>query len=70
MKSGTIEATVLSPEESLVAQKMGYSVLLDFTAKGIEFPHVNVVARENYLEKQTTNREDFYAGVYRLGPIL
>jgi len=52
MKSGAIQATVLSPEETVVAQKMGYSVLLDFIEKGIEFPHVNVVVRDEYLESQ------------------
>ena len=53
LKSGAIQATVLSPEEVLVAQKMGYSVLLDFIEKGIEFSHVNVVAREDTLETQS-----------------
>jgi NitT/TauT family transport system substrate-binding protein len=52
LKSGAIHATVLSPEETLVAQKMGFSVLLDFIEKGIEFPHVNVVARDDYLESR------------------
>ena len=52
MKSGAIAATVLSPEEALVAQKMGYGVLLDFIDKGIEFPHVNFVARDDYLDSQ------------------
>ena len=53
MKSGAIHATVLSPEEAVVAQKMGYGVLLDFIEKGIEFPHVNFVARDDYLESQS-----------------
>ena len=52
LTSGAIQATVLSPEEALVAQKMGFAVLFDFTEKGIEFPHVNLVAREDYLETQ------------------
>jgi NitT/TauT family transport system substrate-binding protein len=52
MKSGAIAATVLSPEEALVAQKMGYAVLFDFIDKGIEFPHVNFVARDDYLDSQ------------------
>lgn len=52
MKSGAIHATVLSPEEAVVAQKMGYGVLLDFIEKGVEFPHVNFVARDDYLESQ------------------
>jgi NitT/TauT family transport system substrate-binding protein len=52
MKSGAIQATVLSTEETVVAQKMGYAVLLDFIEKGIEFPHVNVVVRDDYLESE------------------
>jgi NitT/TauT family transport system substrate-binding protein len=52
LQSGAIQATVLSPEETLVAQKLGFGVLLDFIEKGIEFPHVNFVAREDYLETQ------------------
>lgn len=52
MHSGAIAATVLSPEEAVVAQKMGYVVLLDFIEKGIEFPHVNFVARDDYLDSQ------------------
>ncbi|HEY7166380.1 MAG TPA: ABC transporter substrate-binding protein [Candidatus Binatia bacterium] len=53
MKAGTIDATVLSPEEALAAQKVGLNPLLDFVAKGFEFPHVLVVAREDYLQTQT-----------------
>jgi len=59
MKSGAIQATVLSPEETLVAQKMGYGILLDFIEKGIEFPHVNVVARDDFLETQPQTVRSF-----------
>ena len=59
LKSGAIQATVLSPEEAMVAQKMGFSVLLDFIEKGIEFPHVNVVARDDYLETQAQTVRTF-----------
>lgn len=52
MKSGAIQATVLSPEETLVAQKLAYGVLFDFIDRGIEFPFVNVVARDDHLETQ------------------
>jgi NitT/TauT family transport system substrate-binding protein len=52
LKAGSIEATVLSPEEALAAQKLGLNPLLDFVAKGVEFPHVNIVAREEYLQMQ------------------
>jgi NitT/TauT family transport system substrate-binding protein len=59
LKSGAIQGTVLSPEEALVAQKMGFMVLLDFIEKGIEFPHVNVVARDDYLETQPQTIRNF-----------
>jgi len=59
MKSGAIQATVLSPEETVVAQKMGYVVLLDFIEKGIEFPHVAVVVRDDYLENQAQTARVF-----------
>ena len=52
LKAGTIDATVLSPEEALAAQKVGMNTLLDFVAKGVEFPHVAMVAREEYLQAQ------------------
>jgi NitT/TauT family transport system substrate-binding protein len=59
LQSGAIQATVLSPEEALVAQKLGFGVLLDFIEKGIEFPHVNFVAREDYLETQAQTVKAF-----------
>jgi NitT/TauT family transport system substrate-binding protein len=59
MNSGAIHATVLSPEEAVIAQKMGYSVLLDFIDKGIEFPHVNFVARDDYLDSQAQTVRSF-----------
>ena len=59
MRSGAIQATVLSPEETLVAQKMGYGILLDFIEKGIEFPHVNVVVRDDFLETQPQTVRSF-----------
>jgi NitT/TauT family transport system substrate-binding protein len=52
LQASAIQATVLSPEEALVAQKMGFNVLFDFIEKGIEFPHVNFVGRDDYLESQ------------------
>jgi NitT/TauT family transport system substrate-binding protein len=61
LKAGTIDATVLSPEEALAAQKVGMNTLLDFVAKGVEFPHVNIVAREDYLQAQAPLVKRFMA---------
>jgi NitT/TauT family transport system substrate-binding protein len=52
LKTASIDATVLSPEEALAAQKFGLNPLLDFVASGVEFPHVNIVARQEYLQTQ------------------
>src|SRR5690348_2226247 len=52
LKAGTIDATVLSPEEALAAQNLGLRPLIDFVANGVEFPHVNLVAREEYLQAE------------------
>jgi NitT/TauT family transport system substrate-binding protein len=52
LRSGAIQATVLTPEEGIAAQKMGLNTLIDFMAKGVEFPHVSVVAREDTLQTQ------------------
>ena len=54
IKAGTIDATVLSPEEALAAQKLGLNPLLDFVARGFEFPHVMIVAREDFLQTQAS----------------
>ncbi|HTM08705.1 MAG TPA: ABC transporter substrate-binding protein [Verrucomicrobiae bacterium] len=62
LRSGAIQATVLTPEEGIVAQKMGMSTLLDFIAKGVEFPHVSVVAREDTLQAQAPLVRRFMAG--------
>ena len=61
LKAGTIDATVLSPEEAMAAQKLGLNALLDFVAKGVEFPHVNIVAREEYLQEQAPLVKRFMA---------
>jgi len=62
LRSGAIQATVLTPEEGIVAQKMGMSTLIDFIAKGVEFPHVSVVAREDTLQAQAPLVGRFMAG--------
>jgi NitT/TauT family transport system substrate-binding protein len=62
LRSGSIQATVLTPEEGLAAQKMGMNTLIDFIAKGVEFPHVSVVAREDSLQTQAPLVRRFMAG--------
>jgi len=37
------------------------NTLLDFVAKRVEFPHVNIVAREEYLQTQVPRVKRFMA---------
>ena len=52
MKTGAIDATVLVPELVLVGRKLGFNPLLDFVAKGIEYQHIGVASRTDYLKSQ------------------
>ena len=52
MKTGAIDATVLVPELVLVGRRLGFNPLLDFVAKGIEYQHIGVAARVDYLKSQ------------------
>jgi NitT/TauT family transport system substrate-binding protein len=65
LKSGTIHATILSPEEALVAQKVGLNPLLDFIEKGIEFPHVNFVARKSIFKPKDTSSSRLWRPMWR-----
>ncbi|HEY7167285.1 MAG TPA: ABC transporter substrate-binding protein [Candidatus Binatia bacterium] len=59
MKTGSIDATVLVPELVLVGRKFGFNPLLDFVAKGIEYQHIGVAARTDYLKSQSDTVKRF-----------
>jgi ABC-type nitrate/sulfonate/bicarbonate transport system substrate-binding protein len=52
MRTGAIDATVFVPELVLVGRKLGFNTLLDFVAKGIEYQHIGIAARTDYLKSQ------------------
>jgi NitT/TauT family transport system substrate-binding protein len=52
LKSGAVDATVLTPDVAFIGRKLGFNVLLDFVDKGIEYQHVGVGARTDYLKSQ------------------
>src|SRR5215467_3691939 len=59
MKTGAIDATVFVPELVLVGKKFGFNPLLDLVAKGIEYQHIGVAARTDYLKSQADNVRRF-----------
>jgi NitT/TauT family transport system substrate-binding protein len=52
LKSGAVDATVLTPDVAFIGRSLGFSALLDFVEKGIEYQHVGVGARVDYLKSQ------------------
>lgn len=52
LKSGAVDATVLTPDVAFIGRKLGFNVLLDFVDKGIEYQHVGVGSRVDYLKSQ------------------
>ena len=52
LKSGAVDATVLTPDVAFIGRKLGFNVLLDFVDQGIEYQHVGVGSRTDYLKSQ------------------
>jgi NitT/TauT family transport system substrate-binding protein len=52
LKSGAVDATVLTPDVAFIGRKLGFNALLDFVEKGIEYQHVGVGSRVDYLKTQ------------------
>jgi ABC-type nitrate/sulfonate/bicarbonate transport system substrate-binding protein len=52
LKTGVVDATVLTPELALVGSKLGYHTLYDLVEKGIEYLQIGVAARADYLKSQ------------------
>jgi ABC-type nitrate/sulfonate/bicarbonate transport system substrate-binding protein len=52
LKSGAVDATVLTPDVAFIGRSLGFNALLDFVEKGIEYQHVGVGARVDYLKSQ------------------
>lgn len=52
LKSGAIDATVLTPDVAFIGRKLGFNALLDFVEKGIEYQHIGIGSRIDYLKSQ------------------
>ena len=52
LKTGVVDATVLTPELALVGRKLGYHTLYDLVEKGIDYLQIGVAARTDYLKLQ------------------
>ncbi len=62
LKTGVIDATVLTPELVMITRKLGSRTLLDFVEKGIEYQHIAVIGRTEYLKAQSETVKRFMRG--------
>jgi NitT/TauT family transport system substrate-binding protein len=52
LKSGIVDATVVTPELVSLGQKLGYHTLFDLVEKDIEYLQIGIAARTDYLKSQ------------------
>ncbi len=62
LKTGAIDATVLTPELALITHKFGSRTLLDFVEKGMEYQHIALMGRSDFLKSQSELVKRFMAG--------
>lgn len=52
LRNGVVDATVLTPELTLLGRKLGYHTIFDLVEKDIEYLQIGVAARADYLKSQ------------------
>ncbi|MBI3015349.1 MAG: ABC transporter substrate-binding protein [Candidatus Tectomicrobia bacterium] len=52
MKAGGIQGTVISPPWTLTARKLGYNLLADLSALGLEYPHSLIASRKSFIKEK------------------
>ena len=62
LKTGAIDATVLTPELAMITHKFGSRTLLDFVEKGMEYQHIALMGRSDYLKSQNEPVKRFMRG--------
>ncbi len=62
LKAGAVDATVLTPELAMIMHKFGSRTLLDFVEKGMEYQHIALMGRSDFLKSHTELVKRFMAG--------
>lgn len=52
LQTGTIDATVLNPEEKFAAERFGMNVLFDLRKLGLEFLNSDIVTTRSFIKKE------------------
>ena len=51
LRAGVVDATIVSPPFNLVARRLGFKDLIDISDTGIAYPHLQVAARRDFIER-------------------
>ena len=62
LKVGSVDATVISPPDTLTARKLGFNLLTSFQDAGIKFAYGSIFITNDYGRKNRTNVLNFIRG--------
>ena len=62
LKVGSVDATVISPPDTLTARKLGFNLLTSFQDAGIKFAYGSIFITSDYGRKNRTNVLSFIRG--------
>jgi ABC-type nitrate/sulfonate/bicarbonate transport system substrate-binding protein len=63
LRAGVVDATIVSPPFNLVARRLGFKELIDISESGIAYPHLQVAARRDFIERYPDQAMRFLKGM-------
>jgi NitT/TauT family transport system substrate-binding protein len=63
LRAGAVDATIVSPPFNLVARRLGFRDLVDISETGIAYPHLQVAARRDFIERNPDQVTKFLKGL-------
>jgi ABC-type nitrate/sulfonate/bicarbonate transport system substrate-binding protein len=52
LRSGVVDAAIVSPPFNLVGRKLGFKEIIDVSATGVAYAHQQIVARKDFIDSQ------------------
>lgn len=64
LKAGVVQATIVSPPFNLVARRLGFNDLIDISDTGIAYPHIQVAAAREFIDRHPDQVVRFLKGLF------
>ncbi len=64
LRAGVVQATIVSPPFNLVARRLGFNDLIDISETGIAYPHIQVAAGRDFIERHPDLVLRFLKGLF------